>query len=66
MTATELLNNKDFFAIALIESIKLMAEKSGKSIQELYALYKKQEQGFMDELTKNINACAEMTAKALA
>lgn len=66
MTATELLNNKNFYSMALIESIKLMAEKSGKSIQELHALYQKQEKGFMNELTKNIHACAEMTAKALA
>ncbi|OOF56174.1 hypothetical protein BKK56_04115 [Rodentibacter genomosp. 2] len=66
MTAKQLLENQNFFSMALVESIKLMALKSGKSTQELYRLYQKQERGFMDELTKNIKACAEITAQALA
>lgn len=66
MNAQQLIQNKDFFAMALVESIKLMAQKSGKTYQELHRLYQKQEKGFMEELVRNINACAEITAKSIA
>lgn len=66
MNAQQLIQNKDFFAMALVESIKLMAQKSGKNYQELHRLYQKQEKGFMEELVRNINACAEITAKSIA
>ena len=66
MNAQQLIQNKDFFTMALVESIKLMAKKSGRSYQELHRLYQKQEKGFMEELVRNINACAEITAKSIA
>ena len=66
MNAQQLIQNKDFFTMALVESIELMAKKSGRSYQELHRLYQKQEKGFMEELVRNINACAEIIAKSIA
>ena len=66
MNAQQLIQNKDFFTMALVESIELMAKKSGRSYQELHRLYQKQEKGFMEELVRNINACTEITAKSIA
>lgn len=65
ITPNQLINSNAFLAIAVSDALQMLSDKSKKTYDELFEMFKHGHKGLTAEVSKMVSIAASVTAEAI-